>query len=56
MPTPGGIDHLDLLDLLHGVANKGRIMGFYLAEFVPEKDQRRRADWGSHCADWYRIE
>ena len=38
MPTPGGIDYLDLLDLLHGVAKKGRIAGFFLVEFVPEKD------------------
>jgi agmatinase len=38
MPTPGGIDYLDLLDLLHGVAKKGRIAGFFLTEFVPDKD------------------
>jgi agmatinase len=38
MPTPGGIDYLDLLELLHGVAKKGRIVGFFLVEFVPEKD------------------
>ena len=38
MPTPGGIDYLDLLDLLHGVAKKCRIVGFFLVEFVPEKD------------------
>jgi agmatinase len=38
MPTPGGIDYLDLLDLLHGVAKKGRIAGFFLVEFVPNKD------------------
>ena len=38
MPTPGGIDYLDLLDLLHGVAKKARIAGFFLTEFVPNKD------------------
>jgi agmatinase len=35
MPTPGGIDYLDLL---HGVVKKGRIAGFFLLEFVPKKD------------------
>jgi agmatinase len=29
MPAPGGIGYLDLLDLLHGVAKKGRIAGFF---------------------------
>jgi agmatinase len=38
MPTPGGIDYLDLLELLLGVAKKGRIAGFFLVEFVPHKD------------------
>ena len=38
MPTPGGIDYLDLLDLLQGVSKKGRIAGFFLVEFVPNKD------------------
>jgi agmatinase len=38
MPTPGGIDYLELLELLHGVAKKGRIVGYFVVEFVPEKD------------------
>jgi agmatinase len=37
MSTPGGIDYLDLLELLLGVAKKGRIAGL-LVEFVPNKD------------------
>ncbi len=35
MPIPSGIDYLDLL---LGVAKKGRIGGFFLVEFVPNKD------------------
>lgn len=39
MPTPGGLDYQDVIDLLHGIARKGRIVGFNLVEFVPEEDK-----------------
>lgn len=38
MLTPGGIDYIDLLDLLHGMAKKGRTAGFVLMQFVPNTD------------------
>ncbi len=38
MPTPGGLLYQDVLDLLHGVARKGRIVGATLVEFVPARD------------------
>ncbi len=38
MPTPGGLLYQDILDLLHGVARKARIIGATLVEFVPSRD------------------
>ena len=38
MPTPGGPDYGDMLDLLRGVAARARIRGVCLVEFVPQKD------------------
>jgi agmatinase len=38
MPTPGGLRYQDVLDLLHGVARRGRIVGATLVEFVPDRD------------------
>jgi agmatinase len=38
MPTPGGLLYQDVLDLLHGVARKARIVGATLVEFVPDRD------------------
>jgi len=38
MPTTGGLSYQDVLDLLHRVASKGRIVGATLVEFVPERD------------------
>ena len=35
MLTPGGIDYLELL---YGVASKGRIAGYFVVQFIPEKD------------------
>jgi agmatinase len=37
-PAPGGLTYRQLLDLLHGVARKGRIIGFDLVEFAPARD------------------
>ncbi len=38
MPTPGGPDYQDILDLMHGIARKTRIMGLALVELVPDRD------------------
>ena len=37
-PAPGGLTYRQLLDLLHGIAHKGRIAGFDLVEFAPARD------------------
>jgi len=36
--SPGGLGYWDVVELLHGVAAKGRIAGFALTEFMPERD------------------
>lgn len=38
MPTPGGPDYGDVLELLQGVARRGRIAGVNLVELVPARD------------------
>lgn len=42
MPTPGGLNYQHVMDLLRGVAARGRIAGFCLVEFVPERDDAHR--------------
>jgi agmatinase len=42
MPTPGGLDYLDMMELLTGVAAKARICGLALVELVPERDDPNR--------------
>ncbi len=42
MPTPGGLNYGDCLDLLHGLAQHGSIVGLILAEYVPERDDPHR--------------
>ncbi len=42
MPTPGGLSYQDCLDLLHGLAQRGSIVGLILAEYVPERDDPNR--------------
>lgn len=37
-PTPGGLTYWQTLELLHGAAQRGRIAGFDIVEFVPERD------------------
>ncbi len=37
-PSPGGLGFQHVLDLIAGVANKARIAGFSMVEFVPAKD------------------
>ncbi len=36
--TPGGLSYWDVIELLDGVAAKGTLAGFEMAEFVPDKD------------------
>lgn len=38
MPTPGGLNYGDMMELLIGVATKARIAGLALVELVPERD------------------
>jgi agmatinase len=38
MPTPGGLNYMDMMELLTGVAGKARIAGVALVEYVPERD------------------
>jgi agmatinase len=38
MPTPGGLSYEDMLDILHGVAERGRIAGVIVTELVPQRD------------------
>jgi agmatinase len=42
MPTPGGLNYLDMMELLTGVAAKARICGLALVELVPERDDPNR--------------
>jgi agmatinase len=37
-PTPGGLSYTQVIDLIAGVAGRGRLVGFDLIEFVPERD------------------
>jgi agmatinase len=37
-PSPGGLTHLQIIDLIAGVAAKARIAGFAMVEFVPKRD------------------
>ena len=43
MPTPGGLGYEDMLDLLHGLADRGTIAGLVLAEYVPDRDDALRS-------------
>lgn len=38
-PSPGGLTYTQIIDLIACVAEKGRIAGFSLVEFVPRKDR-----------------
>jgi agmatinase len=37
-PTPGGLDYLTVIDLIHALAARNTIIGVCLVEFVPEAD------------------
>ena len=38
LPAFGGLSYQQVLDVIHGVAAKARIVGATLVEYVPEKD------------------
>lgn len=40
MPTPGGLTYEDMVEILIGVASKGRIAGLAAVEYVPARDDR----------------
>ena len=40
MPTPGGLTYEDVILLLRGVADKARIAGLAMVEYVPTRDDR----------------
>ena len=40
VPQPGGLGYLDIVELLHGVTQRARIVGFDLVELVPDADVR----------------
>ena len=42
LPAFGGLGYQAMLDLIHGVAAKARIVGAHFVEYVPEKDPERR--------------
>lgn len=42
-PTPGGLTYFQVIDLIAGVANKARIAGMDVIEFVPERDHANGA-------------
>ncbi len=37
-PEPGGLSYFQTIDIIDGVAERGRIVGFDVVEFVPERD------------------
>ena len=37
-PVPGGLSYRQVIDLMHGLAQKSEIQGFDLVEFAPDKD------------------
>ena len=42
-PTPGGLGYWDVVELLHGAAARGHIVGFNMVEFAPARDTDGRA-------------
>lgn len=36
--TPGGLGYWDVIGIIRGAAEKGRVVGFDIAEFMPERD------------------
>ncbi|SFR85895.1 arginase family protein [Sphingomonas jatrophae] len=42
MPTPGGVTYEDMIRLLRGIADRGRLGGLALVEYTPQHDDPRR--------------
>lgn len=41
-PAPGGLSYWQTVELLHGAAGRGRIAGFDIVEFLPERDVQQQ--------------
>ena len=39
MPTPGGLTYRQIIDIVAGVANKAKLVGMDMIEFVPARDK-----------------
>lgn len=37
-PTPGGLSYWDVVEMVHGAANRGNLVGFSIVEFAPDRD------------------
>ncbi|MFM2476123.1 agmatinase [Celerinatantimonas sp. MCCC 1A17872] len=37
-PAPGGVDYIQIRELIHGLINKGRLIGMDIVEITPSKD------------------
>ena len=37
-PSPGGLNYWDVVEMVHGAAGRGNLVGFSLVEFAPERD------------------
>ena len=37
-PTPGGLSYWDVVEMVHGAADRGNLVGFSLVEFAPDRD------------------
>ena len=42
-PTPGGLTYWNVVEMMQGVAAKAHFSGFYLVEFMPERDSNGTA-------------
>lgn len=42
-PTPGGLGYLQVIDLIAGIIDRAKLVGFDLIEFVPERDNSARS-------------
>jgi agmatinase len=40
VPQPGGLTYPDIVELLHGLSRRARIIGFDLVELMPSSDVR----------------
>jgi agmatinase len=54
-PTPGGLNYLQVIDLVAGVANRARLVAFDLIEFVPARDPTGYAAYVAARIVWHAI-